>query len=241
MPQTRAESIQFHRSRAADGIAAADDWGAKGETGWEAFSLLLALPEAVAVAVSEFDSPEAGTDWLRREFHETLIRRTHRVVRDLFAARDSAPPEMPPPGLFNLAICVHAEWLVGDFAAARETATMAVDPTFARRFQSSPFWAEYAGGVAAVATGRPIVPTPPQQSPRKHRGYDVHWATYLGLMRAICAGADLGPACQEVDLSFARRNRDKRLIGDCLDGDGTFPVKWDFRKHSLLAAAGAAV
>jgi hypothetical protein len=27
------------------------------------------------------------------------------------------------------------------------------------------------------------------------------------------------------------------LIGDGLDGDGMFPVKWDFRKHSLLLAA----
>jgi hypothetical protein len=57
------------------------------------------------------------------------------------------------------------------------------------------------------------------------------------MMADICAGNDVSAAITKVDQSFSQRNHDKRLISDGLDGDGTFPVKWDFRKHSLLQAA----
>jgi hypothetical protein len=56
-------------------------------------------------------------------------------------------------------------------------------------------------------------------------------------MADICAGNDLSSSVSVIDKSFSQRNRDKRLISNGLDGDGTFPVKWDFRKHSLLLAA----
>jgi hypothetical protein len=93
-------------------------------------------------------------------------------------------------------------------------------------------WRDYSRGVAAVARARQFAPRQ-----KKYNGYDRHWATYLQLMADICAGNDLSSSIALVDQSFAQRNSDKRLIGDGLDGDGMFPVKWDFRKHSLLPAA----
>jgi hypothetical protein len=126
---------------------------------------------------------------------------------------------------------VHAAWLFDLQATAKELALICDDEERLRYFHMSPFWRDYARGIKSVA--HRVAYTP---ATLKYKGYEKHWALYLDLMAAKCASSELNAACAKIDESFAQRNRDKRVIGDGLDGDGVAPVKWDFRKHSLLCA-----
>jgi hypothetical protein len=143
-----------------------------------------------------------------------------------------SPKTLHAPVLSSLALTVHTAWLLELFAEAKELASVCEDKNQTRFYQSDTLWRDYARGLAAVACGKQFTP-----QNKKYTGYDRHWATYLQMMADICAGNDVSAAITKVDQSFSQRNHDKRLISDGLDGDGTFPVKWDFRKHSLLQAA----
>ena len=66
-------------------------------------------------------------------------------------------------------------------------------------------------------------------------GLEKHWIAYVHLIEAACNGDSLDPPLAEIDTLFARRNKDKRIIDWYqIEGSGVQPVKWDFRRHSLL-------
>jgi hypothetical protein len=231
MAKTLEQRVQLHRDGIKRFIGAADDWRAKKNPGWELFCLFHAVEHALGVAVSAYDSPAGGISYLSVECKKPVFDRTFSLVRELHLAKTTPLDGTPPPGVTSLILCVHAAWLLDLKLTATELALVCDDEDRLRYFQMSPFWRDYAKGIKSVAHRMPYVP-----APLKYKGYEKHWATYLQLMAAMCASNDLTAACAMVDESFAQRNHDKRLIGDGLDGDGAAPVKWDFRKKSLLSA-----
>lgn len=231
MSQTLEQSIQTHREHITRSTDAASNWRTQNNPGWELFCLLNAVKHSICVAVSQFDSPDSAADYLATEFNPAVFDRTCELIRELHINGSGLPVNTPPSGLFKLVLAVHAAWLLDRYADAKELAAVCANEDQTRFYQSDPLWRDYARGIAAVANGSTFAPTQ-----EDYDGYDRHWAIYLELMAAIASGNDLSSAVAMVDESFTQRNGDKRLIGDGLDGDGTFPVKWDFRKHSLLRA-----
>lgn len=233
MPKSLEQSIQMHREHIVSATEAASNRRSKHDPGSELFCLYSALQNSLCIAVSHYDTPQSGIEYLKTEFKPMVFDRTLELIRELHLNGSVPPDNIRSRSLFQLVLTVHAAWLLNLYAEAKEIASVCDDEDQLRFYQFDTLWRDYARGVVAVAHARQLF-TPNQ---RKYNGYDRHWATYLQLMADICTGNDLSSAITVVDQSFLQRNCDKRLIGDGLDGDGTFPVKWDFRKHSLLLAA----
>jgi hypothetical protein len=232
MPKTLKQIIQIHREQIESALGSAFNWHSQNNPDSELFCFYHALQNSLAVAVTAFDTPQTGINYLKTEFKSKIFDRTFELIRELHIKKSVKSDNFRSPGLYNFILTVHAAWLLNLYTEAKELAAVCDDPEQMRFYQSGTLWNDYARGLAAVAQGRQFAPVQ-----RKYKGYDAHWATYLQLMRAICLGNDLSPAITLVDQSFSKRNTDKRLISDGLDGDGTYPVKWDFRKHSLLLVA----
>lgn len=213
-------------------LDAASNWQSRNDPGAELSCLYNALKDSLCVAVSDYDTPQAGIEYLETEIKSKVLDRAFELIREFHINRSIPPQTLHAPGLFSLVLTVHAAWLLELFAEAKELSSVCEDKSQIRFYQSDSLWRDYARGLAAVAHAKQFTP-----QNKKYVGYDRHWATYLQLMTDICAGNDVSAAIATVEQSFSQRNRDKRLINDGLDGDGTFPVKWDFRKHSLIQAA----
>lgn len=231
MPKSLEQSIQLHREHISQAIDAASNWRLKNNRGRELFCLGDALHNSLCVAVSHYEI-QSGIEYLKTEFKPMVFDRTVELISDLHI-NASEPLDKISAALdvFKLALIVHAAWLLDLFAEAGELASIFTDERQKRFYRSSNLWHDYVHGLAAVAHAGQFTP-----KQKKYKGYERHLATYLQLMADICNGNDLSSAVAVVNQSFSQRNGDKRLIGDGLDGDGTFPVKWDFRKHSLLLA-----
>ncbi len=69
------------------------------------------------------------------------------------------------------------------------------------------------------------------------RGQEVYWASYLNLIEAANNRRNLDEAISQVNQAFAKRNVDKKIKDDNYEteGSGSHPVKWDYRRDSLLA------
>jgi hypothetical protein len=232
MPKSLEQSIQLHRNWAIQAIDAASDWRLKKNRGRELFCLGDALQNSLCVAVLQYDTPQSGIEYLKTEFKSIIFDHTLELIRELHIKASDPQDDIGALGVFKLALTVHAAWLLDLFAEAEELTSIYTDERQKRFYQSGTLWGDYVHGLAAVAHGKQFT-----QRQKKYKGYERHWAVYLQLMADICAGNNLSSAITEVDQSFSQRNRDKRLTNEGLDGDGTFPVKWDFRKHSLLLAA----
>jgi len=233
MPKTIEQSIQLHREWVAETLDAARRWKSQNNRGQELFCLYHALQNSLCVAVSDYETPELGIEYLKSEFKPKVFNRTLELIRQLQSDGDIRSENIGSPGIFKLVLTVHSAWLLDLYAEAKEIASICDDKEQMRFYQRGGLWSDYAQGITAVAFRRQFTP-----KQKKYKGYDRHYAVYLQLMADICIGNELSSAITAVDQSFSQRNRDKRLINEGLDGDGTFPVKWDFRKHSLLLAAG---
>jgi hypothetical protein len=236
MPKTLEESIEIRRQGVKRSLSAAIDWRAKKSSSWELYSLYQAIQHCLSIAVLAYPTEESGIGYLRAECKTSILDRAFELLRELHIDERASLADSPPPGIHSLVLGVHAAWLLDSYKEAKAIASICVNEDRLRFFQSTPFWRDYAKGINAVAQRRPYMPRELKLS-----GYEKHWATYCVLMSDICSGNDPSTSIALVEESFARRNKDKRVIGDGLDGDGTFPVKWDFRKHSLLKARTAEV
>lgn len=232
MPKSLEQSIQLHREWITQSTEAASNWRFKNNRGRELFCLYNALQNSLCVAVSDYTTPQSGIEYLKTEFKPKIFDRILELIGELHFGGAVQTENIGSPRLSQLVLVVHSAWLLDLYAEAKEVASICDNENQVRFYQKDALWSDYARGIGAVAGKRQFTPIQ-----RKYKGYDSHWASYLLLMADICAGNDLSSAIAIVDRSFSQRNSDKRLIGDGLDGDGTFPVKWDFRKHSLLSAA----
>ena len=226
------QSIQFFRKQITLDLESAKLWKSQNNRGRELFCLFYALQHSLCVAVSDYETPQLGIEYLKNEFEPMVFDQTLELIRELHFKSAVPLDYIGAPSIFQLMLAVHSAWLLDLYAEAKEIASICDDKEQVRFHQRGSLWGDYAQGITAVAYRRQFTP-----KQKKYKGYDRHYAVYLQLMADICAGYDLSSAITLVDQSFSQRNRDKRLTNEGLDGDGTFPVKWDFKKHSLLLAA----
>ena len=64
--------------------------------------------------------------------------------------------------------------------------------------------------------------------------------SYLRLIEVECNGRNVDHAVAEIEKQFWLRNSDKTIKDDGyqIEGSGDCPVKWDFRRQSLLNYLG---
>jgi hypothetical protein len=231
MPMSLEQSIQFFREQITQDLDAARRWKSQNNRGQELFCLYYALQHSLCVAVSGYETPQSGIEYLKTEFKPRIFDQTLELIRELHLKSSIPPQNIGAPSIFQLVLAVHSAWLLDLYTEAKEIASICDDKEQMRLYQRGGLWSDYAQGITAIAYQRQFMP-----KQKKYKGYDRHYAVYLQLMGDICTGHDLSSAITAVDQSFLQRNRDKRLTNEGLDGDGTFPVKWDFRKHSFLLA-----
>ena len=106
------------------------------------------------------------------------------------------------------------------------------NPIARRHFPLAAVWAQYADALVAFQAGALREDLPPAKAAGSA-------ARYLPYIRFMCAeSADWSEAIQDIQLSFAKWNSDKRAtdwLG--LDGDGKNQVRWDFRLAALRLGA----
>ncbi|MBM80137.1 MAG: hypothetical protein CMJ78_06035 [Planctomycetaceae bacterium] len=102
MPMTYEESIEFHREQIVGSTDAASDWREQGDLGWELFCLLNAVQDSIAVAVSDYSTAEAASEFLATEFARNVFERTFELIRILYIDSDCPPVEAPPSRGFTL-------------------------------------------------------------------------------------------------------------------------------------------
>jgi hypothetical protein len=231
MPKTPEQKIQLDHDAIRRQMAAADEWRRKGEPGMELVMLFHAGRHHLSIAVRSYDSPDSGAAYLKGAFR-TVFDRAHALLGQLLAGDAALLRPWSPPGIDSPILFVHSAWMLHLPDAARTIASIFRNKACAAKFQTAPFWSEYARAISCVTTGSSYEPIEVTA-----KGYDKHMVTYLPLMADICASCDRTPSCVVIDEGFEKRNRDKRLMIDAgPDACGTFPVLWDFRKHSLLNA-----
>ena len=128
----------------------------------------------------------------------------------------------------------HLAVMLGQRDLACQMLEIANDLQRLKFFPLTKLWKEYAKGFLSLCRGEPFSP-----ADLKLKGYEKYWMPYLALMSAVTNKLDVASACSAIDESFVLRNRDKRLIDwEMIDGDGSHPVQWDFRKFTLLHFSG---
>jgi hypothetical protein len=127
-------------------------------------------------------------------------------------------------------------WFCGD----SESAASLVDAIRSFKVQSHfplvGFWFEFATGLVRLSE-RQAYDVPPI----KAKGYQRYLMPYLHFIADLSQGRDTRASLEEVDRAFQARNGDRRFIDwRSIDGDGKRPVRWDFRRETLLRYKPAA-
>jgi hypothetical protein len=122
---------------------------------------------------------------------------------------------------------------VGDMVRSRYFSALAARPLFF----ATPFWGEYGKTYSAFVEGQKYF----AQFDKKLKPVERYWSAYIDLMAAVMTGGDVPAALNNADKQFAKRNSDMKLFEDAfmLDGTGSVPVKFDFRKAGLVAIMAA--
>jgi hypothetical protein len=231
---TTRDPVKLAMDLYAMSVGAADSWRSKGEPGLELFWLLDACRHAISCVVLGCPDPVSGANHLLAQYAETPLKRTACVFEHLFRDTPSAPEGSPPPEIGDLNLLAHALTLVVPTEEALTVCRLLDRPTVVAFFQHDALRKDYARGLACLARGESFEP-----KQRRYSGYDHHLSLYLPLIASISRGLPLAGALAAVDASFSTRNRDRRLVGDGIDGDGVLTVKWDLRRASLLSIARA--
>lgn len=211
----------------ATSIAAADEWKAKGDVGWEMNCVRSALDDLLAIAVEYRDSAESGIAYMRDRQTEDLLARYEELNAKLL----SSFREGTRVGAVDNDVTVtHMWWLLGQHARGDAQLAIASDAEIAKFWPHTRFWTEYNRALSGLVSRQAYIP-----QALKLKGYEKCWAPYLDLVAALTAGRDPAPELAACTASFARRNLDKRLVDwKRHDGDGRVPVRWDFRAPSIL-------
>jgi hypothetical protein len=209
-------------------LKTAADWKAKGNADWELRNLGSALETLLFIAVAHHDSAQAGVAYLHAKHTEELLGHYNDLNATLLNQSLEDPQKARAADRVTF---THIGWLLGRHAAGDANLAIICHPAVAKD-PPTKFWAEYNRAMACLVARQPYVPPPAE---RRFRGYEKHWASYVGLVAALTAGRDTASALGACAVSFMRRNRDRRLSSGWLyDGDGHTPVRWDFRLASIL-------
>ena len=212
-------------------LEATRKWRAESNLAAENRSLTGVIAAALRIAVTNHDEPTSGIAALNdldcREHLERILECNSRIWD---ALRSNGRPSA---AVSHNITAAHVATLVGEHDLARDLIQPALDATVINHFPLTPFWRGYATALDGFFTQSTF--TFPNI---KLKGYEKHWMPYISLMVAITSESDPTDAIAAIDDSFDTRNKDKRLTDwEMIDGDGNVPVRWDFRKATLLGTS----
>jgi hypothetical protein len=199
----------------------------KGKKAFALTTLSSSLSRAISHAVCNAPTADSGLTLLHELGITKALHEFTALNRWALGKLDAGPVEsavVNEPTLLCLA------W----FCADRECAAMMLDvlrsPKVQRHFPLTGFWREFSTGLVCLADRQLY-----DISPFKPKGYQRYLMPYLSLISDRTYGRDTRATLAEVDLAFQTRNRDKRCTDwHTIDGDGNRPVRWDFRRETLL-------
>lgn len=184
----------------------------------------------LSVAVARFPTSDAGIDYLLSRDVAAIIRRIAELAENDFQTLTRTPGK-PAVALRTRVTPVHIGWLVHEWDASNCLLSIATSSLVATFFPSTPFWSEYNRALNCLVRHESYNP-----NPLKPKGYEKYWTPYLALIADATNHLINHETRDDLSASFAKRNRDKRYIDwDMVDGDGKYPVQWDFRERSIMA------
>jgi hypothetical protein len=223
----------------AGSLESARTWESKGTDSWRNIawsnkSVSSALMNLLSIAVEDFSNHSDASTWLLENGALPLLRKAHEQIERLIAEVDAG--RIPPStygGNYPHLVYAHVSWAVGDFSLGESFVAISERDENAKI--STPFWCSYAKAMGA------LVHNVPYQTPKmKLRGQEEYWIAYLYLIEDISNGRSGAKALQGIEHGFTERNSDIRINDDAyeIEGSGYHPVRWDFRRDSLIAYIG---
>lgn len=200
------------------------------DEGRKAFALATlsgSLLSAVSHAVCNSPTADSGLAFLQdlgigKALHE-FTELNFWAMRGLEAGRVESAV-VNEPTLLCLA------WFCADSESSMMMLEVLRSPKVQSHFPLTGFWREFAAGLVCLADRQPYdIPS------FKAKGYERYLMPYLSLIADLSNGRDTHAILEKVDLAFQTRNQDGRLTDwRAIDGDGKRPVRWDFRRETLL-------
>lgn len=202
----------------------------KGDVLWTGRHIEGALMKLLSIAVEEHADHATVVKWLLNKGVHSLLRRYHKNLVEIIGEVDAGRlPCSTFGGNYPHVVYAHLSWALQDFPMGESFIAIAERKDSAGI--STPFWCEYARGMGSLVRGEPY-----QMRKMRLRDLEQYWVEYLPLIEAVTNGRPVNEALERVDQAFAKRNSDKRIKddGDETEGSGRHPVKWDYRRDSLL-------
>jgi hypothetical protein len=211
-------------------LQAAENWKRKGQSLWVGRCLSSALLNYLSVAVGDYSDADLAIKWLLQERIPTLLDNRLDETARLVAEVDAGKlPSSTISGNYEELVFAHLAWLFEAWDLGERHVQIAVRHDV--RELSTPFWSEYSIAAESLVVRREY-----RVGELELRGQQKYWMPYLYLIEVACKGAPLDDALAGIDRSFAIRNTDNDFKDDHyeIEGSGRHPVKWDFRRWSLV-------
>ena len=197
----------------------------------EASTLETVCERFANIAVTAYDNAEEAVSYLERHRFREFLSRYFELNHSFYLAFKSDPPG--PVAVSTDVSFVHFAWLMEMFDEATVAAAIVSDEALWQYWPVRRIWADYHRMMDAFINAGHYEPNPP-----KPKGYEKHWLPYISLMYDFTKGQPTKESILQIDASFEKRNRDKRLADySFIDGDGRCPVHWDLRKYTILEFA----
>jgi hypothetical protein len=217
-------------------LETARTWEAKGTDSWRNIawsnkSISSALMNLLSIAVEQFSNQSGAATWLLEKGTVPLLQRTYEQLERLIAEVDAG--RIPPSvygGNYPHLVYAHLSWALQAFSLGE--AFVAISERKDSVEISTPFWSEYAKAMGSLVRREAY-----SVRKMKLRGQEEYWITYLHLIEAVSSGASKQEALQRIEQAFIKRNSDTRIKDDGyeIEGSGIHPVRWDYRRDSLMA------
>lgn len=195
----------------------------------EKFCLEGACSTLIRISVEEFSDISEAKEYLGNFGLPSYLKRFIQLNSEIYQ-KFKENPKNPQAEVTTNASMVHFLWLMGMYEEAEVMITISADESVWKYYPVNRLWKDYHRMLFAFINHELYEPNPP-----KLQGYEKHWFPYIQLMDRFTKSEDISAVVKEIDESFAKRNRDKRLEDyPSFDGDGRAPVNWDLRKHTIL-------
>ena len=188
-----------------------------------------AVENFMHLAFVECSNIDEVKNWLANHPLDFATERFIAITEDVIAMPQSEWTRYFQSGNYLLIAFSLFFAVLGQPERMRFFARLAAEPVLF----ATPFWGEFGKTYAAFVEGRDYKPEFPNINfPNRYQ------LPYIDLMAASLDGRYLEPAIAEIDRQFIARNADHRMDANdpyMIDGSADRPVKFDFRKHGLLA------
>ena len=211
-------------------------WEGKGYDSWRNIAwsnkcISSALMNLLSIAAENFPKCSDAVTFLLENGTIPLLRRVYEQIERLIDEVDAGRiPSSTYGGNYPHLVFVHLSWAVQEFSLGE--GFVAISERRDNAANSTPFWCEYARAMGALVRDLPFHVA----KMRKLKGQEEYWVTYLYLIEAVSSSRSVEEALQNVDHAFIIRNSDNRIKDDGyeIEGSRAHPVRWDFRRDSLM-------